>query len=724
MKEILQDLKKKYLSFDKSKSKYNFMLNQNTINLSNTNYNNINTNTYKTINVNNCTSIDFSTPIKNNENNYTIDRYSSVDKNNFFYKNPFNYNFSEMYNKSMEKIFQKKIKNKLPNLKSISNSSNIIIQKIRRHVLFTEDNYPYSLNDNEYGYKTLKAKEKKDILKENKCILEQIDNEEYMSKIKYMFNEELMNKEKISFKEKNSYNHIINILIKKINISKYDNSSSMIKEFFVKRDYKTYLAGKLSINSVLIKIVNLKNGQERNISLPFIIIPFYLSIPRDVFSFFVSKILFMQNVNKNEKEENKSIDDIDLDIRKIEENLKIIVSNFCLFEKNSILFDEKKLEKEIFYLFIDDNTYSLSIIPPYIELSKNEEKIKVKKIISKGLWLALFQENFKDWDLMCLTYLYCFQSFRQMQYSTIKFNSTKIINLDIDEIYNNNINIPRIKYIDKRVCFFIYNNEVINGKDNFLFMILYFYSLDQIYVKQQYKLFFNIEQTKILLSLNKDNNNLLSVLYKCSLENEQHKGINLNFPLIKTIQQGKINNYFNKNKINTKKYNNKKYSKSYKYIYKKGLNIKLNLPKIEIYETKISKVIKKDFEIKEDILNKMLEIDLIEILKIIGNYVIKNINSDANKIGDPKKVILRAKTNNIKAINFIKNNFILKNENNVNNNNNNKDNDNNNNNNNNSNNNNYNNYNNYNNNKNQKEGLSFKKSLFNKNSLLQLTTKK
>ena len=655
MKEILQELKKKYLSFDKTKSKKNFTLNHNKLILSNLNDNDTKIRPYQTISsINNYNSKDFSTSNRNSKNLCTIERYTSMDKNNFFSNKKTYYNFGEIYNKSLKRIYKKRIRNKLPNLMSISNSTNSIIQKIRRHVLFTQDNYPYSLNDNEYGYKTLKSKEKKDILKENKCILEQIDNEEYMSKIKCMFNEELMNKENISFTEKIHFKNICNMLIKKIHFNKLEHNSSMIKEFYVKRDYKIYLAGKLSINSVQIRIVNTQNGLSKSIPLPFIIIPFYLSLPRNIFYFFISKILSVSNNGKELK-----IDDCNIiaDTKKFEKFFRLISFNHSLFDSNSILFDEKKLEKEIFYLFKDDNTFSLTIIPPYIELSKNEEKIKITKIISKGLWLALFQDNFKDWELMCLTYLYCFQAFRQIQYSTIKFHSNKTIILDIDDKFSKNTYNPTIKEIDKKISFFICNKD-----NNFLFMILFFYSLDQIYVNHQYKLFLTLEQTKILLNLNKENNNLLYVLYKCSLENEQHKGINFNFSLIKAIQQAKINNYFTKNHSHDKKYNSKKMNNSYKYYYKKGLNIKLNLPMIEIYDIKMSTITKKDYEIKEDLLSKMNEIGLIEFLKDIGKFVVNKYNSDISETKNKNiNTIVRANTSNDIQMLLLKNNFRSKN---------------------------------------------------------------
>ena len=590
--------------------------------------------------------------------NKITERYATIDKYGHFNKSKYNVKFSEMYNKSMKKIFKKRIQKMLPDLKNITNSSNWIIQKIRRHALFTEDDYPYSLNDNEYGYKTLRNREKKDILKENKCILEQIDNEEYMSRLENFYNEESINKEKISFKEKNNYNNLISLLITKINNFMFDNNSCLTKEFYVKRDYKVYLAGKLSINSILIKIINVENNEEQQFFLPFILIPFYLSISRNNIYYFISKILSINNDKKLENQGENKFNKLFIDERKIERYLRIISLNYQLFDNNSILFDDKTLEEETFYFFMDNNTYTISIIPPYIELSKNQNKINVKKIVSRGLWLTLYQNNFNNWDIMSLIYLYSFHSFRKIQYSTIKFCSNQIIHLNIDNKNNNNM-IPKIKDIDKKISFYIYNNNEINNNENlFLFMTLYFYSLDQIYDMHQYKLFLNLEQTKLILNINKENNNILSILYKCSLENEDHKGINLNFPLIKTIQKGKMNNYFSQNIKNNKNYNNKNYSKSYKYKYKKGLIIKLNLPVIEINEieeTNKLKIKRKYIEVKENFLNKIIELNIVQMLRDIGKYVINIYNNEIDIISHnyEEEKVLRV----LPEKSIVKNNF-------------------------------------------------------------------
>ena len=107
-------------------------------------------------------------------------------------------------------------------------------------------------------------------------------------------------------------------------------------------------------------------------------------------------------------------------------------------------------------------------------------------------------------------------------------------------------------------------------------------------------------------------------------------------------------------------------SKSHKnkYNYKKGLKIQLNLPTIEIYELNTEKkIVKKTFEIKEEILRKMIEINLIEMLKEIIKFVINNSSIDVNQIKtNDKKNLLRAKTqnmikfkNNVSSINELNN---------------------------------------------------------------------
>ena len=348
-----------------------------------------------------------------------------------------------------------------------------------------------------------------------------------------------------------------------------------------------------------------------------------------------------------------------IDEKKIEKFIRIISINLSLYDNNSILFDDKKLEEETFYLFINNNVYSLTIIPSYIQLTKNENKIKIRKIISKGLWLTLYEHNFKNWDSICLAYLTSFQKFRQIQYSAIKFNSNQIINLNLDYLNDSNNYIPKINNSDKIIYFYNYIVENDKNINTFIFMTLYLYSLDQIYSKHQYKLLFNLEQTKILLNLNKDNINLVSLLYKCSSENEKHNGITLNFPLIKAIKPEKIKIYFSQNKMINKKSN--KLIKNYKFIYKRGLNIKLNLPEIEIYDIDINRIIKKNFEIEEEILNGILEMNSSEWLKNFGACAIEKYKLDDTKLKNQNKFILRTNTttHTIKVNNLINENFIL-----------------------------------------------------------------
>ena len=648
MKGILEQSKRNYLSFDIGRFNKKYILNQypltftiieNDKNNPTKSHNSISINSKKSINID---------KILTKEKNYTH-RNDTIANNQSSTEN-----FYETYNLSIKKIFEKRIKKNFAKLQVRFIQPNKILQKLGRNTLFHEENITSPL----YFNKTQRNKENIGLFKEDKCILELIDNEKHMNEIKSFYNEKLINKEKIFFHEKENYSNLIKLLSKKIIVFKYDDSLCMTKYFYSKKYYSKYLEGKLSINSISIKITNLENGYENNIVLPFDVIPFYLSVPINIFCFFISKILLLNNFLENE--ETNILDKIFVDRKLIEKYLRIISTNFILFDNNSTLFEDKKLRKEIYYLFIGNKKCSISIIPPYIELSKNENRIKITKTMGKGLWLALYQNNYKNWDTMCLIYLYSFSQFRRIQYSTIKHNSNQIINMNIDDINNNEKNnfIPKINDADEKIYFYIYNDQIDDSnKNGFIFMSLILYSLAQIYIGHVYKLLFNLEQTKLLLNLSKENLNLLPILYKCSNEREKHNGISLNFSLIKAIQMNKKNTFYEKN-INLK---NNKLNKKYKYIYKKGLNIKLILPKIEIHEIDLTKVHIKCFEIEEDYLNKLIEVDLLEWLKIIGSYIINNYNEHKIKTKKDNKFILKKNTfTNSPLKNRIKDNFTSK----------------------------------------------------------------
>ena len=646
MKDILEKSKRNYLSFDIGRFNKKYILNQYplTFTIIENDKNNL-TNSHNSISINSKNIINIEKDLSKGKNTHRNDTLSN--------KQISTENFLETYNLSIKKIFEKRLIKNFVNLQGRFIPQNKILKKFGRNTFFHEDNYPYSL----YFYKTQRNKENLSLLKEDKCILELIDNDKHMYEIKSFYNEKLINKEKIFFHEKENYSNLIKMLSKKIIVFKYDDSLCMTKYFYSKKNYNKYLEGKLSINSISIKITNLENGYENNLVLPFDVIPLYLSIPINIFCFFISKILLLNNFLENE--ETNILDKIFIDRKLIEKYLRIISTNFILFDKNSNLFEDKKLKKEIYYLFLGNKICSISIIPPYIELSKNENKIKITKTIGKGLWLALFQNNYKNWDTMCLIYLYSFAQFRRIQYSTIKHNSNQIININIDDLNNNEkINyIPKINDADEKIYFYIYNDQIEDSnKNGFIFITLILYSLAQIYIGHVYKFLFNLEQTKLLLNLNKENLNLLPILYKCSNEREKHNGISLNFSLIKAIQKNKKNTFYETNR-------NNKLTKNYKYIYKKGLNIKLILPKIEIHEIDMTKVNIKFFEIEEEYLNKLIEMDLLEWLKTIGIYIINNYNENKIKTKNENKFIVKKNTLMDSPLkNKIKDNFAPKNE--------------------------------------------------------------
>ena len=283
--------KRNYLSFDIGRFNKNYILNQypltftiieNDKNNPSKSHNSISINSKNSLNID---------KILTKEKNYT--QRNDTHSNNQESKE----NFIETYNLSVKKIFEKRIKKNFANLQCRFIQSNRILQKLGRNIFFHEDNYPCSLHFN----KTQRNKENISLVKEDKCILELIDNDKNMYEIKSFYNEKLINKEKIFFHEKDNYSNLIKMLSKKIIVFKYDDSLCMTKYFYSKKNYNKYLEGKLSINSISIKITNLENGYENNIILPFDVIPFYLSIPINIFCFFISKILLLNNFLENEE---------------------------------------------------------------------------------------------------------------------------------------------------------------------------------------------------------------------------------------------------------------------------------------------------------------------------------------------------------------------------------------------------------------------------------------
>ena len=356
MKDIFEKSKRNYLSFDIGRFNKKYILNQypltftiieNDKNNPTKSHNSISINSKKIINIDKILAKG-----KNNthRNDTLLNNQVSTE------------NFLETYNLSIKKIFEKRIKQNFANLQVRFIQPNKILQKLGRNIFFQEDNYPCSLNFN----KTQRNKENIILHKEDKSILELIDNDKHMHEIKSFYNEKLINKEKIFFHEKDNYSNLIKMLSKKIIVFKYDDSLCMTKYFYSKKNYNKYLEGKLSINSISIKITNLENGYENKIILPFDVIPFYLSIPINIFCFFISKILLLNNFLENE--ETNILDKIFIDRKLIEKYLRIISTNFILFDSNSTLFEDKKLKKEVYYLFLGNKICSISIIPPYIEL--------------------------------------------------------------------------------------------------------------------------------------------------------------------------------------------------------------------------------------------------------------------------------------------------------------------------------------------------------------------
>lgn len=198
MKEILEKSKRNYLSFDIGRFNKKYVLNQYplTFTIIENDENDINNpaKTHNSISINSKNSINYD-KILTEEINYT-------DRNDISNNKKSSKKFIETYNFSIKKIFERRIKNNI-NLKGRFIQPNKILQKLGRNTFYQEGYYPISL----YFNRTQKNKETRGLHKEDKCLLELIDNDKYMHKIKSLYNEELINKEKIFFCEKENYSN-------------------------------------------------------------------------------------------------------------------------------------------------------------------------------------------------------------------------------------------------------------------------------------------------------------------------------------------------------------------------------------------------------------------------------------------------------------------------------------------------------------------------------------
>ena len=531
--------------------------------------------------------------------------------------------FDYLYQKTFQKIKRRHFNNDLPSINSMASSSNNIIKYIRRHVLLTGDDYPYSLTDKDCYRNKLYEKEIASPLKRKKCILEEIDNENYMMKIKSMFNEEIINKEKLDFNDKKLYLKKINELKKQISSFKSDKEIILTKKYEGNINYNKYILGELSIKSIGIKIHNIAKNLEKILYLPYSIIPFYLSVSQNIFNYFIYKILILF---ENSQKLTDNFSKISIDEFQILKNLNDFASCYEIFNNYSYLFDDYKISENSYYYFCYDEIFILTIIPPNIELTKNDGKIKINKFASKGLLLELFGNNHKYWDLMCFCYLYSFQIFRKLQLSSIKRYSDKIINLNIDqEIKGNTKNGELIKQNDKKLHFFTCN-KTNDGEYCCLFLTLCLFSISEFYLDcQEKKSFLTLEESKLILNLQLKNNNLFNILYKCSKVKELNKGIKLNLALLNTIKNAQLNNYFKNNLPNN---NRRKSIIDKKYQYTDKLKIQLNSPYIYLYKLdKMYQSIKdKIIEIEPKILEKMDELEFLEWMNLLSKTVVKDYN--------------------------------------------------------------------------------------------------
>ena len=455
-----------------------------------------------------------------------ISRKNSKSIIKVFSSNKSSYNLLKKYT-----IFSKnKIKVKKFPIIINSNSTSSIRStniKVRRKILFSDSNYPLSINDSTNNLIRFSMTNSASfIFNNNNNIIEELDDEKKM--IKFLPNDAFyILHDEFKFSNKDYYNFIINTLINylKNKLNQYD--KIMLSKIFLLGNNNNKEQVILNLYSFCIKLLDSDNNEIQSIFLPLNVIALYYSLSYENFLFFISKII------ESKQEENNIKINQDI-IKEIINNL--MNSDIDLFDYDSNFFFNKTEIINTFAFIKKDKILKIQIIPPKIELIKNE--ISIYKFGGKGLLIYIIKNNFINWEIPCLCYLTSFKIFRQ---SISKlFYKEKILNkitLDIDkEIYQKKIfNKPK----NNKEFFYQYFKDKIN------YIKLTSHIINIIVDEEE-----NIYETsffdlKILHKLSR-RYNIKDIIYKCSLINIEKKTVLFSLNVLNGIKINKLDNFFYK----------------------------------------------------------------------------------------------------------------------------------------------------------------------------------
>ena len=513
------------------------------------------------------------------KNEKLILRKNSKSIMKVFSSNKSSYNIIKKYTRPP----QNKIKIKrLPiiiNSNSASNIRNTNI-KVRRKILFSDSNYPLSINDSNNNLIRFSMTKSAAFIFNNNNIIEELDDEKKM--MKFLPNDAFyILYDEFKFSNKNYYIIIINSLIDflKNKYNKYD--KIMLSKNFLLGNNNNKEQVILNLYSFCIKLLDLENNEIQNIFLPLNVIALFYSLSYENFLFFISKII--------ESEQEENIIKINPDVIKEIIN-NILNSDIDLFDYDSNFFLNKTEIIKTFPFIKKDKMLKIQIIPPKIELIKNE--ISIYKFGGKGLLIYIIKNKFINWEIPCLCYLTSFKIFRQ---SISKlFYKEKILNtiiLDIDkEIYIKNIfNKPT----NNKVFFYQY------FKDKIKYISLISYIINIIVDEEENIFETSFFDLKILYKLSRKYN-IKDIIYKCSLINTEKKTVLFSLNVLNGIKINKLDNFF------------------YKFDEDNINNIQIIIKQpsfhwIEICKFKsINKILKHNLILDDEILDSLVKLNLVE----------------------------------------------------------------------------------------------------------------
>lgn len=483
--------------------------------------------------------------------------------------------------------------NKLPLIPNSSSpnlrSSEIII---RRKMLFSDSDCPLSINDSNNDLFRFSMTNSANFLLNNNLminlnynsIIEELDDEKKM--IKYLPNDAFyVLNDVFTFQHKSLYNFIINKLQDKLNyVDLKKNNFHLTKKFITGKNKKDEII--LNLNSFCIKFLNYENKEVQRLYLPFDIIPFYYAFSYDNFMYFLSKIL---DVNSNEnftKLKTETINNIINDFLNLDTEI---------FNSDSNFFSNKSQEIKSFPFLKNNTQLKIQIIPPLIELIKNNN-IFIYKIAGKGLLIYLLKINFNNWDIPCLCYLSSFKIFRQsisnLFYKECNYKKTI---LDIDLEYNHNI----LRKTKNKKFFYQFLNDSI-----------YFFNLTSYIIDINVNDNSNIFQTsllefKILYKLSKKYN-IKDIIYKCSFINNKTKKALFSLDLLNGIEINQLDNFFYKFDEDNKNH----------------IQIKISNPSLQwsqlIKKSNPNQIIKHTLILKDEFLDELAEFNLFDWYKFFA----------------------------------------------------------------------------------------------------------